>query len=212
MQLHLTDRLACPRCGPAFGLILRADRLVERRVLEGVLGCPNCRDSFEVHDGFADLRAPPRGALPQGRAGSAAPSEEPAAEDVERLVALLGIVRGPGTVAMTGSAATFAGALARLIEDIHVVAVDSDVRSWPDVPGVSRLTGAPGLPFFSRVLRGVVVDGTLGRAAVFEGGRVVAPMSRVVVVDAGEDAADVLVEAGLEVLAAEAGTVVAARS
>lgn len=128
------------------------------------------------------------------------------------MVALLGIVRGPGTVAVAGSAASCAGALARLIEDVHVVAVDPDTQSWPDVPGVSRLTSAPGLPFFSRVLRGVVVDGTLGRAAVFEAGRVVAPMSRVVVVDAAENAADTLVEAGLEVLVAEAGTVVAARS
>jgi len=186
--------------------------MVERRVIEGVLGCPNCRDSFEVHDGFADLRAPPRGAFPQGRAGPAAPFDEPSVEEVERMVALLGIVRGPGTVAVTGSAAKFAGALVRLIEDIHVVAVDSDLRSWSDVPGVTRLTGAPGLPFFSRVLRGVVVDGTLGRAAVFEAGRVVAPMSRVVVVDAADDASEVLTEAGLDVLAVESGTVVAARS
>ena len=69
MQLLLTDRLACPRCGPGFGLVLLADRMVDRRVHEGTLGCPNCRDSFTVHAGFADLRAPPRGALQPGLAG-----------------------------------------------------------------------------------------------------------------------------------------------
>lgn len=212
MQLHLTDRLACPRCGPEFGLILRADRMVERRVLDGILGCPNCRDGYEVYGGFADLRAPPRGPLAGARVGAAPGADEVAMDEVERIVALLGIVRGPGTVAVTGSTARFAAALAGLIEDVHIVALDPGLESWPDVPGVSRLTSAPGLPFFSRVLRGIVVDGTLGRAAVFEAGRVIAPMSRVIVVDAPDDAAAVLVEAGLDVLAVEAGTVVATRA
>lgn len=188
--------------------------MVERRVREGVLGCPNCRDRFEVHGGFADLRAPPRGPLLGGRAGAEAPAGESSEDEDQagRLVALLGIVRGPGTVVMTGSAVKHAGAVARLIEDVHVVAVDPGLRSWSDVPDVSRLTAAPGLPFFSRVMRGAVVDGTLGRAAVFEAGRVVAPMSRVVVIDAPDDAGPTLVEAGLDVLVSEAGTVVAARS
>ena len=57
MHLLLTDRLTCPRCGPSFGLILLADRMNDRRVVDGVLGCPNCRDGFPVRDGFGDLRA-----------------------------------------------------------------------------------------------------------------------------------------------------------
>ena len=60
MHLLLTDRLTCPRCGPEFGLVLLADRLEDRRVLEGALGCPNCRDRYPVRDGFGDLRPPPR--------------------------------------------------------------------------------------------------------------------------------------------------------
>ena len=67
MHLLLTDRLTCPRCGPEFGLILLADKLVDRVVHSGVLGCPNCRDAFQVEDGFADLRAPPRRGLEAGR-------------------------------------------------------------------------------------------------------------------------------------------------
>lgn len=186
--------------------------MVERRVLEGVLGCPNCRDGFEVHEGFADLRAPPRGDLPEGRVGGAGPRPEGASAEAERLVALMGIERGPGTVVMTGRAARLAGEVADLLDDVQVVGVDPDLKAWADVAGVSRIVATPGLAFFSRVLRGVVVDGALGRAAVYEAGRVVAPRSRVVVVDASADATSVLEEAGLTVLAEEGGTVVAARS
>ncbi len=58
MHILLTDVLSCPRCGPAHGLILLADRIAERRVLEGILGCPNCRARYAIAGGFADLRRP----------------------------------------------------------------------------------------------------------------------------------------------------------
>lgn len=207
MQLLLTDRLSCPRCGPGFGLVLLADRLVERRVLDGVLGCPNCRDSFTVTGGFADLREPPRGTPAPGLAGS--PDME--AEEGGRIVALLGIPRGPGTVALVGGPARYATLLADTVPELDVVAVDADTRTWAEHPRVSRIVSAPGLPFFSGVLRGVVVDGRLGEAMMYEAARVTAPRCRTVVVSAPESAPRVLEEAGLDVLAAEAGTVVAAR-
>ena len=209
MHFLLTDRLTCPRCGPAFGLILLANQLADRRVRSGVLGCPNCRDSFQVDEGFADLRAPPRGELHGGRAGAA---DRPADADIERIVALLVIHRGPGTVATLGSASTFAAPIAEAVDDLMVVAVDPDTRAWPAHDGVTRMVASPGLPFFDRTLRGAVVDGALGPAMLYEACRCTAPMSRVVVLGAGEDATGVIEEAGLTVLAAEDETVVAARS
>lgn len=258
MQLLLTDRLTCPRCGPTFGLILLADRMSDRRVRDGRLGCPNCRDSFPIVDGFADLRAPPRGELGPGLAGeapgpgdlppehgaageaspasNALPNATPAtpatpdaasggaqeaareapisAFDTEpsRMIALLGIPRGPGTVALVGWPARFAAALLDTVEDLEVVAVDADTRSWPERPGISRLVSGPGLPFFDRTLRGVVADARSGSAMVFEAARVTAPMSRVVVVHATSETAEVLREAGMELLAEDGRTVVAARA
>ncbi len=217
MHLLLTDRLTCPRCGPTFGLILLADRMTDRRVHQGTLGCPNCRDSFAVHDGFADLRAPPRGDLPEGRAGtdpSAEESREGSDGDesmAERLVALLGIHRGPGTVVFVGRAARHARGVAGEVEDLQCVVVDPDTLRWSEAPGVSRMVAAPGLPFYSRMLRGAVVDGGAGRSLVFEGARVVSPGSRVVVLHATDGTVEVLEEAGLQVMAAESGTVVATR-
>ncbi|HSM60377.1 MAG TPA: Trm112 family protein [Longimicrobiales bacterium] len=208
MHLLLTDRLACPRCGPGFGLIVLAHRLEDRRVLEGVLGCSNCRDAFPIANGFADLRAPPRGPLPGGRAGPPGPVDE---SETERLVALVGVPEGPGTVALIGGTARHAAGYAGRVPDVEVVAVDEDLASWPESTRVSRLAARPGLPIFDLTLRGVVVDGDLGPRWVREAARTVARLGRVVVVRAPTGTEGALVEAGLRILAAADGTVVAAR-
>jgi len=206
VHLLLTDRLTCPRCGPTFGLIVRADRTESRAVLDGVLGCPNCRDSFPVTDGFADLRAPPRREMPVGLAGG------PPGDDAERIAALLGVPRGPGTIALVGEPARAAASLVSRIEDVQVAAVDPDLRLWPEHAGVSRLASAPGLPFFGSGMRAVAVDARLGPAILAEAARVVAPGGRVVVVHAGADERERIVQEGLKVLASDARTVVAARA
>ena len=54
MYILLTDALTCPRCGPEFGLLVLADRMEERRVIEGRLGCANCRSAFPIRDAAAD--------------------------------------------------------------------------------------------------------------------------------------------------------------
>jgi uncharacterized protein YbaR (Trm112 family) len=208
MHLLLTDRLSCPRCGPEFGLILLAERMEDRRVLDGVLGCPNCRDGFPVRGGFGDLRAPPRGELAPGRAGDHGPEDLGAAD---RLMSLLGVAQGPGTLLLAGSLARHAAGLATRIEGVEVVALDADMARWPEAPGVSRMIACPGIPLFSRTLRGVAVDGALGERWLVEAARVLAPLSRVVVEDAPDGAEGILVACGLRVLAKEAGTVVAAR-
>jgi hypothetical protein len=92
-----------------------------------------------------------------------------------------------------------------------VVAIDSDLREWPDADAVSRLVSSPGLPFFSGIMRGVAIDGRLDGAWVAEAARVVTPGSRVVVTRAADWARTVLEEAGMKVLASEAETVVAVR-
>jgi hypothetical protein len=180
----------------------------DRRVVEGKLGCSNCRDAFPVRDGFGDLRAPPRGDLPPGRVGEPG-TADPA--ETERVTALLGVQEGPGTIALVGAVARHAAGVAATVERVEVVAVDAGLADWPEAPRVSRMVARPGLPFFGRTLRGVVVEGALGGVWIREACRVVAPLSRVVVVAAPEEAARVLEEAGLRVLGAEPGTVVAAR-
>ena len=145
------------------------------------------------------------------RAPSASGSDPEERGQGDRIVALLGIARGPGTVALVGAPARHAELLLERVPDLAVVAVDADTASWPERPRVSRMAAWPRLPFLPAGLRGVAIDGRLGSALLFEAARVTARMSRTLVVNADEGAADVLREAGLEVLAEEPGTVVAAR-
>ena len=209
VHLLLTDRLTCPRCGPEFGLILLAHELADRVVEEGVLGCPNCRDGFAIQAGFGDLRAPPRRAMEAGLAGAFGSHD---VAEAERIAALIGVARGPGTVALVGGLAGCGPAISRLTEDLQIVGIDADLSEWPADPSWSRIVAHPGMPFFSRSLRGVGLDGRLGRRWVDEAARVVAPMSRVVVTDASGETCAWLEDAGLKVMVSEEETVVAARS
>ena len=173
MHLLLTDRLTCPRCGPGFGLILLAQKLVERRVLAGALGCSNCRDRFPIEDGFADLRPPPRTPLPD-----APPPAECPPEATTRLAALLGVVRGPGHVGLVGHLVAHAGPLADLITDVEVVAVDAAARAATERDGVSRLVSGPELPFHPWTFRALALPGLAASIAdvanlVGRGGRLV---------------------------------------
>jgi uncharacterized protein YbaR (Trm112 family) len=208
VHLLLTDRLTCPRCGPSFGLILLANRLEDRVVDDGVLGCPNCRDSFPITDGFGDLRSPPRGEMPEGLAGKPVGEIDGAGE---RVVALLGVVGGAGTIALVGEAARYASVVAAALGEVQVVAIDPDLRYWPELPRISRIAAAPGLPFFDSTLRAVAVDGRLERSSLSEAARVVSPGGRVVVVRAPVGASAELEEEGLRLLASEEETVVAVR-
>jgi uncharacterized protein YbaR (Trm112 family) len=157
MHVLVADRLTCSRCGPDFGLILRADQTRDRRVTEGVLGCPNCRDQYPIIGGFGDLRAPPRLELPEGRAGDPVIKAQ---EESEYLLPLLGVIQGPATVLLIGGPAVLGGGLAALLDDIHVVGADADLARWPADPAWSRIVSHPGIPFFSRSLRGVVIAAT----------------------------------------------------
>lgn len=190
-------------------MILLADRMEDRCVMDGLLGCSNCRDAFPVTNGFGDLRAPPRtGEHPEGRAGSHGTPDQ---AEAERLRALVGVAEGPGTLLLAGSPARFAHWFAEAVPGVEVVGLDPDLVSWPEVPRVSRIMARPGIPVFDRMLRGVAMDGALGPRWIREAARVVAPLARVVVTDAPEDARATLLASGLKVLAEEGGTVVAAR-
>jgi len=209
VHVLVADRLTCSRCGPDFGLILRADQTRDRRVTEGVLGCPNCRDQYPLVGGFGDLRAPPRPEFPKGRAGDPVIKDQ---EESEYLLPLLGVIQGPATVLLIGGPAVLGLGLAALLNDVHVVGVDADLARWPADPSWSRIVSHPGIPFFSRTLRGVVIDGRLDRHWFEEAARVIAPMSRVVVVNAVRTASEWLQVAGLSIMADESGRVVATSS
>jgi hypothetical protein len=208
LHLLLTDRLVCPRCGPGFGLILRADTLVDRRVLEGGLGCPNCRDLFPITGGFADLRPPPRPELPPVAAPRAA---DPAATD--ELAALLGVAEGPGNLGLVGALSAHAGGLADRVPGVEVVAIDPEARAEPEREGVSRIAAGVEPPFHPWSLRALALSAgsaaLLARPAAL---RQLVPRGGRIVVEAPPDEAERDLEAaGARLLARDARWLVALR-
>jgi uncharacterized protein YbaR (Trm112 family) len=151
MHILLTDVLACPRCGPEFGLIVLADVIEERRVRNGRLGCPNCRNSYEVADGVADLRhdsfpvlqlqlpasveqSRPGSSRPDGSGGADPNGEARGEEAVDpadqayRTAALLGVQGTNATILIVGGDGDTAAGVAELLPDVHVVGLTSDRR------------------------------------------------------------------------------------
>lgn len=204
MHILLTDVLTCPRCGPDFGLILLADKIENRRVLEGWLGCANCRERFRVEHGFADLRF---GALESHVHGS----ESSVAADAIKITALLGVTEGPGLVLVTGPGAAHAGVIADLIPGLEMIAAWAPLAAEPERAGVSRLASAHMLPIRSASMRGVALTAPPAAAEIAEAARVVAARARVVVASGAADVAEQLTQHGLRVLARDESTIVAER-
>lgn len=203
MHILLTDLLACPRCGPDFGLLVQADRLEDRRVVAGRLACPNCRETYPVRDALADLRVSPPDADARETDG-AAPADEEAAV---RLAALMGLSGANGMVVVVGPGARHAAAVSALVPDVEVVAVDTAPRGGA-APGVSRLA-AEGLPVRSGLLRAAALTGGADDAALREALRVLAPGARLVVDPAPAGTAEALAGLGAEVVLDQQGVVVA---
>ena len=204
MHLLLTDRLTCPRCGPGFGLILLARRLEDRRVFEGSLGCPNCRDRFPIEGGFADLRPPPRDAL-----GDIPRQTAPSVQETDRILALIGLLEGPGNVALVGDVWVHAAGLADRLPEIEIVAVDAAARGDVERDRVSRMVAGGDLPFNPWTFRALVSSGDAVDAE--EALRVVARGGRIVMERAPAGARAALEAARARILLEEGGWVVALR-
>lgn len=207
MYLPLTDVLTCPRCGPEHGLILLADRIVDRRVLEGRLGCPKCRENYPVTGGFADLRTRPE-AEP---IDSMPPAPEPVeGEPAMRLAALLGVTHG-GYVLVAGEAARRAAAIAVMVEGLEVVTVDERLAGWDEENGVSRLGADDALPLRSRSMLGAAVSAPDASRLLEEAARLVGARGRLVVEDAPDDVDARLDAVGFDIVARQGSILVATR-
>ena len=203
MHILLTDILRCPRCGPEFGLVLLADRVEDRRVAAGRLGCANCREMYPVAGGEVDLRVPGAAVLPEG--GAAAGPDE-----AVRLAALLGLSEAWGSTLLAGAGADLADALAALVPGVEVVHAAGRPGSGEAAGRLSRVVAGAPLPFAPGSLRGVA----LGREAaglLEEAVRLLAPGGRLVVEGAPAGAAEGLAAGGLRVLLDQEGWLVAER-
>jgi len=202
----LSDIVTCPRCGPAFGLIMLADHVADRRAHEAWLGCANCRERYRVQQGFADLRFGP--AVEDGAV------EPGSMEEAARLAAFLGVTEGPALVLLVGAGALNAPALADMIAGVEVVAAWSPLADQPERPGVSRFASTRDvLPFRNASMNGVALTDEASIGLIEEAARVVMPRSRVVIASGKPEVTARVERAGLHVLAkSERGTVAQRKS
>jgi uncharacterized protein YbaR (Trm112 family) len=204
MHIVLTDQLACPRCGSEFGLVVLADRMEGRQVVEGRLGCANCRDEYTIHGGSPDLRL-----------GYTDPDWEPGGGDADRALrfaALLGIGHGPGTALVYGADARLLSGISELLPNARIVGAGPDDLAGAASAGIDWLMIGERIPLKSRSMRGVAFATPPGEALVREGLRILAPGGHFLVDPAPPGLADLLVGHGAELLLEQDGAAVASYS
>ncbi|HXV85313.1 MAG TPA: hypothetical protein VD793_01375 [Gemmatimonadales bacterium] len=172
MFIELTEFLRCPAAHPSDPhLVLVPDQMVGRMVLEGTVGCPQCRQEFPVRGGVADFDANAAPASP------APPADQRLADTVR---ALLALTNPGGYVVLVGSAAALAPALTSLMGGIHLVGVNPPAGVQVGA-NLSLLRHGAGLPLRSRMARGVVLGAEATAAWLEEGARVLLGGLRLVV-------------------------------
>ncbi len=205
MYVVLSDVLTCPRCGPEWGLLLLPARTENRRVLEGVLSCPNCRERFRIEGGFADLRFPLQAEM------SAQPPLPSSSEAAWRMAAALGVTEGPAIILVIGSGAAQAPELVKIVPQLEVIAADTSLATLPEMAGVTRIAVKGQLPLRSGSMRGVALTDAAALDYIEEAARVLAPRARVLVQSLEHDALARLERAGLQILAKDDTSAVSLR-
>jgi uncharacterized protein YbaR (Trm112 family) len=207
MHILLTDILTCPRCGPAFGLVILADRIDERRVIDGRLGCANCRETYPVEGSVADLRHPvaPPLAIEQGtaRAGDD--------ERAMRVAALLGAPIPRSALLVIEKTGEMAAAISGLLVEAHVIGASAEPPvDEPSQGMLSRAIIGERLPLRDRSLSGAALLGFLSGPVFDELIRTLKPGSRLVLDQAPQGSADAARRVGFQVHLEQGDVVVAA--
>ncbi len=178
MFIELVDSLRCPHDHEESWLVLSAERMDGRNVLEGVLGCPVCRRRYPIGGGVADLRTGDH-AAPAGADGA----HEPPPADPEqamRLAAFLNLSGGGGYAVLFGGWTRYAAGVLALAET-HLLLVNPEpgVVIGPGLSGMLVDTGLPVAPGSARALALDAGSGPELLAAALRGvqarGRVLAP-------------------------------------
>lgn len=209
MHIAVTEVLTCPRCGPTFGLILLAQRVENRRVFEGVLGCANCRDKYAVEAGLGRLRE----AFDDVVGGDVpAPADDDDGDAAVRIAALSGVTEGPALLIVAGPAARYAPAVAAMLEGVEVIALGGGLGEWQERPGVSRLEVGARLPIHGGRVHAAFLSGIAADVLLEEAVRAVGPLGRVVLEPPPADAEERLARKGFRPIARDDRTLVAARA
>lgn len=148
MFVELAEYLLCNGDHEETYLVMMPDRVENRAVLEGTVGCPRCSREFRIDNGLVDFTPPDVRHEPPDP-----PSSDVSADTIR---ALMGITGPGGYAVLIGSAGSLAPDLAKLLDGVHLVAVNPPV-TLEHTAGVSRLRGHDRIPLRASMARAVVV-------------------------------------------------------
>ncbi len=113
MHVNVIELLRCPAGHAESSLVASATRQIERRIIDGSLGCPVCGAEYPIAGAVADLRATPASALDsESPSQEAAPNEEAAV----RLAAQLDLIEQGRVLLLAGAYAAMAPALSVMFD------------------------------------------------------------------------------------------------
>jgi uncharacterized protein YbaR (Trm112 family) len=205
MHLVLTDILVCPHCGPGAGLIVLAERMENRRVLQGALGCPGCRRQFSIRDGVPDLRRESSESTTDPAATGTGP-----ASDGLRLAALLGLADARGYALLIGAPAEDTAALAALLPQLELITVATPAASQGSA-SINRLLTDAVLPLRAGTVSSALLGAHAPPTMIAETMRVLSAGARLVVATALPGAEELAASSQLRVLARDAEHIVCVR-
>ncbi len=174
MFTELIDTLRCPNAHEDSWLVAASTRTDGRHIMDGTLGCPICRATFDIVDGEVLFGTAPITPI--------AAFDEDAAF---RLAAQLHLVEAPQPVLLVGDWSGAAQPLRRILPHVKLMVGDAaPQRAFDDRVSALRLPAA-GIPLATGALRALALDAThaspasLAHAArvVRTTGRLVAPAS-----------------------------------
>ncbi|GAC1514977.1 MAG: hypothetical protein NVS1B4_04030 [Gemmatimonadaceae bacterium] len=177
MFIEVVDLLRCLTPHAEDWLVAAVNRMEDRNVIDGRLGCPVCGASYPIVGGVAYFRVDPgsRDLRPPDPTRSADPSAR-----ALRIAALLALDDPRGMAVFAGEAGRAAPAVARLT-GVHAVAVNPPSDPVVADAGVSAIHTSGGIPLAARSVRGVILGhGFVHPRAVEDAGRIVEPRGRLV--------------------------------
>jgi hypothetical protein len=182
MFIELTDHLACPSPHEEQFLVLLPDRMDQRRVVSGDLGCPVCGRIVRLDAGIADF-------------GDATPSDGYTTLTAEALSVFFGLSGPGGYLALAGGVTSLAPELAALVPGVRLVLVNPPAGT--EDTELASVLRSPRLPLKTGTMRGIAIGADLAGdpAWINDGARAVLSGLRMIA-EGGELPADRIEELG----------------
>ena len=148
MFTELIDALRCPQAHEDSWLVATSTRTGNRHILDGKLGCPVCRASFDITDGEVMFTTAPV-------LRSAIVLDDDAAF---RLAAQLHLVEAPHPVLLVGHWSRAVAPLRRIVSTVTMFVGDATTVVTQDERVSTLRLPTTGIPLATGALRGLALD------------------------------------------------------